>query len=190
MTSTTDPSAAAPPAAPAASPQSVPARDSLQSARPAQDLSGLHDFDYMVGRWHVRHQRTDPGRQDWKEFNGTSSTRTTMGGAGNVEDNVIELPSGTIRAMAVRAYDRETGLWAIWWIDGRRPHGKLDPPVKGRFENGIGRFHADDTIDGKPVRVRFTWTYAAPDRARWEQAFSSDAGQTWETNWIMEFTRT
>jgi hypothetical protein len=24
---------------------------------------------------------------------------------------------------------------------------------------------------------------------RWEQAFSGDGGETWETNWIMEFTR-
>jgi hypothetical protein len=24
---------------------------------------------------------------------------------------------------------------------------------------------------------------------RWEQAFSTNVGVTWETNWIMEFTR-
>jgi hypothetical protein len=24
---------------------------------------------------------------------------------------------------------------------------------------------------------------------RWEQAFSEDGGETWETNWIMDFTR-
>jgi hypothetical protein len=24
---------------------------------------------------------------------------------------------------------------------------------------------------------------------RWEQAFSADGGKTWETNWIMQFTR-
>lgn len=185
----TSPPAAPITATPAALPQSGAPPDTIQCSGPADDLSGLHDFDYMVGNWHVRHRRTDPGRQDWKEFAGTSSTRTTMGGAGNVEDNVIELPSGTCRAMAVRAYDRKTGLWAIWWVDGRHPHAKLDPPVRGRFEYGIGRFYADDTIDGKSVRVRFTWTYAAPDAARWEQAFSPDAGTTWETNWTMDFTR-
>jgi hypothetical protein len=153
------------------------------------DWSGLHDFDYMAGAWHVRHRRTDPGVQDWNEFDGTSRTCPTMGGAGNVEDNVIELPAGSYRAVAIRAYDSKTGLWAIWWVDGRHPHGKLDPPVTGRFEGGVGRFYADDIIGGKPVRIRFTWTYAAPDAARWEQAFSEDAGKTWDTNWIMDFSR-
>jgi hypothetical protein len=33
------------------------------------------------------------------------------------------------------------------------------------------------------------WTSAGPDAARWEQAFSADGGKTWETNWIMDFTR-
>jgi hypothetical protein len=28
-----------------------------------------------------------------------------------------------------------------------------------------------------------------PVRARWEQAFSEDSGQTWETNWVMVFGR-
>ncbi len=151
--------------------------------------SGSDDFDFMVGDWRVRHRRADPGTNDWQEFDGTSSTRTTLGGAGNVEDNVIELPAGTYRAKAIRAFDPATQRWAIWWVDGRNPHGKLDPPVIGRFESGVGTFYCDDMIAGKPTRVRFTWMFREPGSARWEQAFSSSDGKTWETNWTMEFTR-
>ena len=32
-------------------------------------------------------------------------------------------------------------------------------------------------------------TVTAPDAPRWEQASSVDGGKTWETNWIVNFTR-
>jgi len=69
------------------------------------------------------------------------------------------------------------------------PHGALDPPVKGRFVNGVGLFYSDSVINGKTIRTRFTWSTITPTAARWEQAYSSDAGKTWETNWVMQFTR-
>jgi hypothetical protein len=72
--------------------------------------------------------------------------------------------------------------------NGRHP-GTLDTPMVGRFENAVGTFYANDTLAGRPIRVRFLWTLPKPDMPRWEQAFSADAGATWETNWVMEFTR-
>lgn len=111
-----------------------------------------------------------------------------LGGSGNVDDNWIELPGGAYRAVTLRAYNSATDRWSIWWLDGRHPD-RLDAPMVGRFENGTGAFYADDSFRGKPVRVRFLWTRPGCDTARWEQAFSADAGRTWETNWIMNFTR-
>ena len=35
----------------------------------------------------------------------------------------------------------------------------------------------------------FTYENLGPVRARWAQAFSPDSGRSWETNWIMEFSR-
>jgi hypothetical protein len=89
----------------------------------------------------------------------------------------------------LRACDPKTGQWAIWWLDGRTPFGDLDPPVKGRFENGVGTFYSDDTLRGKTVRVRFTWSNITATSAHWEQAFSPDGGKTWEVNWIADFKR-
>jgi hypothetical protein len=62
--------------------------------------------------------------------------------------------------------------------------------VKGRFENGVGSFYSDGEINGKPVRTRFLWSQITATTARWEQAFSYDAGKTWDTNWVMQFKRT
>ena len=93
------------------------------------------------------------------------------------------------RGVGLRSYDPKTGQWAIWWVDSRSPHGAVDPPVKGKFANGVGTFYADDTLRGKPIRVRFTWSKITPTSAHWEQAFSPDGGKTWEVNWTMEFER-
>ncbi|MFI5664467.1 hypothetical protein [Streptomyces sp. NPDC051684] len=39
------------------------------------------------------------------------------------------------------------------------------------------------------MKLRFDWTNAAPDAARWEQAFSDGDGATWRTNWTMDLSR-
>jgi hypothetical protein len=38
--------------------------------------------------------------------------------------------------------------------------------------------------------VLYLWSDITATTARWEQAFSTDGGTTWETNWIAEFCRT
>jgi hypothetical protein len=42
---------------------------------------------------------------------------------------------------------------------------------------------------GAPLALRFVWSQITATSARWEQAYSPDAGKTWETNWVMEFRR-
>lgn len=149
---------------------------------------GRADFDFQEGQWAVHHRRLQTrlaGADDWQEFPGTSTMRRTMGGLGNVEDNLLHLPDGDYRAMAVRTFDPASGLWAIWWVDGRNPH-VLDVPVKGRFDGGVGRFTAADSFQGRPILVEFQWSQT-PQGPRWQQAFSPDGGASWEVNWVMEF---
>jgi hypothetical protein len=168
------------------------AQDKPPEQAKAQDLSGLKDFDFLVGEWRVYSRRLKErlaGSHDWEEFDGTIVSRKYMEGWGNVDDTVFNTPQGPYRGIAPRAYDPKTGLWAIWWIDARNPHGAVDPPVKGRFVNGIGTFLAEDTLRGKPIKVRFTWSHITPTTARWEQAFSGDGGKTWEVNWTQRLER-
>ena len=158
----------------------------------AGDLSGLHDFDFLFGEWRIHSRRLKErltGSTDWEEFEGTLSCRSYMDGRANVDDTVFHTPQGIYRGVAPRAYDPKTGQWAIWWIDGRNPFGNVDPPVKGRFKNGVGTFYAEDTLRGKPIKVRFTWSHITKTTARWEQAFSPDGGKTWEVNWEQRLER-
>jgi hypothetical protein len=79
-----------------------------------------------------------PSSDDWQEFEGTSEARSLLGGAGNVDDNLLELPAGSYR---------------------------------GCFAPGL----------------RFIVAGITPSSGRRERALSSDAGKTWEVNWVMEF---
>ena len=157
-----------------------------------RDPKAPTDFDFIIGDWRVQHERLNArlsGCTDWTRFEGRTSTREILGGWGNLEDNLLHLPSGPYRAVAMRSFDTTTDTWAIWWLDGRTP-GRLDTPVRGRFTDGIGRFYADDELDGRPIRVRFTWAARGINgQPTWEQAFSLDGGASWETNWRMEFIR-
>ncbi|WP_192177816.1 DUF1579 family protein [Mesorhizobium amorphae] len=152
---------------------------------------GRNDFDFFHGRWSVSHRRLRTrlaGDTNWDMFGGTCDVRPILGGLGNVDDNVIELPGGTYRAATVRTFDPATKQWSIWWIDGRNPL-TIDVPMRGSFEDGVGTFLCDDVFEGRPIRVRFLWSGITEKSARWEQAFSPDGGKSWETNWIMEFAR-
>ena len=148
----------------------------------------VHDFDFFQGRWDVHHRRLKQrhvGSQDWDEFPGTSVCWQLLGGLANVDDN--HMPLRAMRGMTLRVFDPARGLWSIWWVNGR--DGILQPPVVGRFENGVGLFHGEDVDEERPIKVVYRWTVASEASARWEQAFSIDEGNSWETNWIMDFTR-
>jgi hypothetical protein len=150
----------------------------------------VHDWDFLVGRWNVRHRRLKArlaGSTEWDEFDGTCVNWPTLGGEGNVDDNLLELPGGTYRALGIRALNAKDGYWMIWWLDQR--YLTIDTPMRGGFKDGVGTFLADETFNGRPIKVRFRWSEITPTSARWEQAFSPDAGASWETNWIMHFRR-
>lgn len=153
--------------------------------------SAPDDFDFVIGDWRVTHRRLKArlaSCDDWLVFDGKMSTRKILGGYGNVEDNILQLPEETVRAIALRSYDRTTRKWSICWLDGPFP-GQIDVPVVGDFVDGVGTFFANDTFRNMPIVVKFVWRQLSEDRLHREQAFSSDAGSSWEINWTMEFTR-
>lgn len=154
-------------------------------------MSTSHDFDFLLGDWVVHHRRLKNRLvqcAEWETFPGTCQTRTLLGGSANVDDHTLEAPAGSYRAAALRAFDPGTRKWSIWWLDGHRPD-QLGVPVVGKFHNGVGTFLADDVWEGKPIKVHFIWSDVTANSARWQQAFSSDEGKTWEINWIMDFIR-
>ncbi|MFE6553671.1 hypothetical protein ACFVHS_35470 [Streptomyces sp. NPDC057746] len=150
----------------------------------------MDDFDFLHGSWDVANRRlTAPLGSDpatWTEFPGHAVVRPLFGGAGNIDE--ITFPTLGRQGVTLRLFDRETGRWSIHWSDSRT--GRLDPPLVGGFAGDRGDFRGEDTYDGRPIRVHFTWYRLGRSTARWEQEFSADDGGTWELNWTMNLTRT
>ena len=165
--------------------------DFTRKKAPVATTSAEHGFDFLVGKWTVQHRRLKhrlAHSDEWEEFGGTVASSPMLAGQANVDDNTLDTPAGVYRAATVRMFLPSSKSWAIWWFDGRQPE-KLDPPLVGTFTDGVGTFFSDDTFEGRPIRVRFIWSHITSSSARWEQAFSDDAGKTWETNWVMNFQR-
>ena len=148
----------------------------------------MSDFDFLYGDWIVTNRRLRElfvGSDDWEVFPGTQHARELLGGVGNVDES--DFPTKGWSGATLRLQNQETGEWSIWWASSAT--GTLFPPVVGRFENGRGDFYGDDTHEGRPIKAHFIWSEITSTSARWEQEFSNDGGETWESNWIMELTR-
>lgn len=150
--------------------------------------TGTQDFDFLAGSWLVANRRLKvrhAASDDWDEFPGSSEMRRILGGVGNVDE--IEFPTKGWSGATFRLFNPESRKWSIYWANSR--DGLLQAPVFGSFANGVGEFFGDDLDEGRAVRVRYRWSEITADSARWDQAFSLDAGKTWETNWVMELRR-
>jgi len=147
------------------------------------------DFDFLAGHWESRQRRRAKvlaGNDEWYEFNATLDCQLLLDGNGTFD--VVRAPERELEGITLRLYSPREQVWRIWWASNASG-GLLDVPVIGRFDNGVGTFECDDTWQGTPVRVRYIWSQVNTTHPRWEQAFSTDGGQTWEVNWIMTFSR-
>lgn len=163
--------------------------DAPPAAVDAPGHDGAHDFDFWFGRWHVANERLKErlvGSDEWEHFEATQECRPILGGIGNIDDFLTDWNGGFV-GMTLRLFDVARREWSLYWAAGN--DGVLQPPVSGHFENGVGTFLGRDVHRGRPVLVRFIWSHITGDSALWQQAFSSDEGRTWETNWIMRMTR-
>lgn len=165
--------------------------------RPTASSSGVRDFDFLMGQWHVENRRRPKalsGSDEWESFTAAQHAQKLPADIGNYDDFVPRGWRPGFVGLSFRVFNPTTGLWSIYWLNNQdggidKETGALTPPVVGKFQNGVGVFEANDEYKGQAIRVRYTWSHISANSARWEQAFSSDGGITWEVNWIMQLTR-
>jgi hypothetical protein len=161
------------------------------TAAPARD--GQRDFDYLLGSWKIHLKRlVHPltGSNEWVEFDGTTVCRHLWGGRAEVEEFNVDSPKENlhIQGLALRLYNPASRQWSIYWANAAK--GVMDiPPMVGQFTGDHGEFYDQESYEGRAVYVRFLWTRVNTSSPHFEQAYSTDGGKTWETNWITDQTK-
>ena len=149
------------------------------------------DFDFNYGHWKAHVSRLDGqlvGSTKWLEYDGVSDVTPVWNGRANLIEVQVEGPAGRLEGLGLRLYDPENHQWNLNWATSR--DGIIGvPPTVGGFKDGRGDFLDQELLDGRDIFVRNTYTDITPDGARFEQAFSPDAGKTWEKNWVITFAR-
>ncbi len=152
--------------------------------------SSQRDFDFYVGKWKIRNRKLKERLKqctEWSEFEADQEMRKILGGLGNRDNFLTTFNGEPFEGMTLRLFDPTTGLWSMYWADSST--GVLQPPTVGSFYGDVGRFFTRDSHEGQEIIVVFEWNKSDPAAPTWSQAFSTDEGQSWETNWYMNSRR-
>ncbi|MBV8373785.1 MAG: DUF4148 domain-containing protein [Candidatus Eremiobacteraeota bacterium] len=171
-------------AAPVPAPITAPNSPASPTTRDGRD-----DFAFEFGTWRTHYRILSDrlvGSHHWNDCYGTSVVRAFWNGSANLEDGDLKCSTRYIGGLTLRLYDAKTHQWTLWW--GTRKLGVAPPPQIGHFEGGVGRFYAYDSWKGTPVICRFQWTLRNGN-PHFEQAYSTDGGRNWETNWTTDYAR-
>jgi hypothetical protein len=161
---------------------------------PPQILDGLpkrtDGFDFLVGRWQVANRRLGAplsGSDEWYETQATASATTLHNGAISVDE--MWFPELGFAGSSIRVHTPADDTWTVYWVNSLSGH--LQPPVSGRWADDGSGFVATgpDEFEGRPIIASYRWHSITSNAATWEQAFSVDDGATWETNWVMQWSR-
>jgi hypothetical protein len=168
---------------------------------------GAADFDFLVGEWRVRNRRLKlrlagidtADQRNWEEFETRYRMWPLVGGLANVDSQTGTFNGEYFEGVSFREFeageDGAPGRWRIWWTDTSNP--RLTEQVLGAFaDTPPGRtaeFFGEEIFDGRMTALRFRWIDPGDGTARWDQAYQYPEGHekanTWEVNWVMEFTR-
>ncbi len=153
-------------------------------------VAGAHDFDFHFGVWKTHiHRLKKPltGSSNWTDYDGTSVVNKIWGGRASIFELEADGPAGHLEGVGLRLFNPKSHQWSLNWTNSSDP--VMTTPMVGRFADGKGQFYDQEEFQGRIIMDRNGFSAITPNSSRFEQAFSDDAGKTWETNWIMTFNR-
>jgi hypothetical protein len=156
----------------------------------AELRDGAHDFDFNFGTWHTHIRRqTKPlsGTSAFVELDGTVTVRKVWDGRAQLEEIETNGPNGHWEGMTLFLYNPHAHQWSQTFADSS--NGMLQPPTIGSFKDGKGELYAQDTVNGRTILIRGTWSDIKPDSHRYEEDYSDDGGKSWEPVFIADLSR-
>ena len=151
---------------------------------------GSHDFDFNFGVWTSHITRLTHPLSDSKEsieLNGTVTVRKVWDGKAALEEMEADGPKGHWEGMSLFLYNPQSREWSQTFINSAQ--GVFAGTLTGAFHDGRGELYSQDTVSGRMVLVRGTWSNISADSHRYEEAYSVDGGKTWQTVFAADLTR-
>src|SRR6185312_3346440 len=160
-------------------------------AKPAMaERDGSHDFDFAFGAWktHIRRRvHALSASNEMIELNGTVNARKVWDGRAQLEEIETDGPKGHWEGATLFMYNPGAHQWSMTFINSSI--GTFTNGLIGSFKDGRAELFATDTLDGRAILVRGTWSNLTPTTHRYEEAYSADGGKTWETELTADKTK-
>ena len=170
--------------------QAAPAASATGAQPAGAERDGQHDFDFNFGTWRTRITRLEhplTGSTTWVEMEGKVVVRKVWDGRAQLEEIEADGSTGHFEGLTLFLYNPESRQWSLNFANSN--DGTIGQPCIGKFKNGRGEFFDQETFNGRTIMVRVLWLDITADSHRFEQAFSDDGGETWETNFTAMLTR-
>jgi hypothetical protein len=154
------------------------------------ETASMEDYAFFMGKWKILNKKLKTrfnNSNEWVEFEAREEVSKILNGRGYIGQYHTNFDGKPFEGVGIHLFDPATNKWSNYWADGSS--GTMAPPVTGGFDGKIGRFYGKDVDSNKQVDVFFLWDATDADNPVWSQAFSADAGKTWETNWYMYYSR-
>jgi len=169
----------------------LPVRAADPASAPAAGArDGAHDFDFNLGVWktHIT-RRLHPlsASSDSIELTGTVSVRKVWNGRAQLEEIEADGPRGHWQALTLFLYNPQAHQWTQSFSNSA--DGTFAGSLIGSFRDGHGELYAQDTVDGRTILVRGTWSGIKATSHKYEEDYSGDGGKTWQPAFIATLTK-
>ncbi len=145
------------------------------------DLDSADYFDFWEGKWDATWPEGD------KLGKGTNELTWIMGGRVLQENfQIHEGQSKGFLGGSLTVFQPRTNTWRQAWADSQG--GYFD--FIGTFEGDKRMFQTHPReVNGKTIVQRMVFYEIREDSFKWDWESSSDAGESWNLNWRITYTR-